>query len=369
MREAISIAVQADVPLLVWGEPGVGKSAYFRSLGETLYGIFRDIRPATEEPAEITGFRLPGDREEVGGRSYRSTETAPPAWAIDLAREGKGLLLIEELSCAAPAVQAAMLGVVLDRKIGDFYLPEGVRRVAIANPPDSAAGGFDLEAPLANRFLHLDWSFDFRSWRDGMISGFGSPEIRPLPENWRDYRKDVAIEVTSFLDARRELVHKLPENLTERGRAWPSPRTWDMLITVLAAARSAGADEDTVATLATGCVGQGAAFEYLEYSRHLDLPRPEDILSGKVDVDPHDRPDRLLAILTALASKMSELMDAGNPAREWSRYQDVIASVAEEHVDIAAVTARDVVPALKRHKTLRLDSQKLSRILTTLRSL
>jgi len=85
---------------------------------------------------------------------------APPDWAVRLVQAGKGLLFLDELSTAPPAVQAALLRLVLERRVGALHLPPGVRIVAAANPRSSAADGWELSAPLANRFVHLQWTYD-----------------------------------------------------------------------------------------------------------------------------------------------------------------------------------------------------------------
>lgn len=48
---------------------------------------------------------------------------ATPDWAVRLARAGQGLLFFDELSSAPPAVQAALLRVVLERRVGNLVLP------------------------------------------------------------------------------------------------------------------------------------------------------------------------------------------------------------------------------------------------------
>lgn len=60
---------------------------------------------------------------------------------------GAGYLFLDELSTAPPAVQAAMLGVALERRVGDLVLPRAVQVVAAANPPERAADGWDLSPP------------------------------------------------------------------------------------------------------------------------------------------------------------------------------------------------------------------------------
>lgn len=48
--------------------------------------------------------------------------------------------------------------VVLEGRVGDLELGERVRFAAAANPPSQNSAAWDLSAPLANRFAHLDGS-------------------------------------------------------------------------------------------------------------------------------------------------------------------------------------------------------------------
>ena len=63
----------------------------------------------------------------------------------------EGILFLDQLSTAPPAVQAALLRVALERTVCDLELPAGVAVVAAANPPEQAASGWDLSRPLASR--------------------------------------------------------------------------------------------------------------------------------------------------------------------------------------------------------------------------
>jgi len=97
------------------------------------------------------------------------------AWAKELVAGGGGYLFLDELTTSPPAVQAAMLAVALDLTVGDVQLPKGTRVIAGANPPDCAAGGYELEAPLANRFCHVEFTPSVDEWLDGMSTGWGAP--------------------------------------------------------------------------------------------------------------------------------------------------------------------------------------------------
>src|SRR5689334_24270832 len=65
---------------------------------------------SSREPSDFAGLPI-----VVGGE----VRFAPPAWARRLAEAGRGLLFLDELSTAPPAVQAALLRVVLERAVGD----------------------------------------------------------------------------------------------------------------------------------------------------------------------------------------------------------------------------------------------------------
>ncbi|MGW4569124.1 sigma 54-interacting transcriptional regulator, partial [Streptomyces sp. NPDC004561] len=127
--EALTLAVTADLPVLLWGEPGIGKTAALTQLAETLELPLTTVIASVHEPSDFSGLPVVGDDPAVQG-----VPMAPPDWAVRLVRAGRGLLFLDELSTAPPAVQAALLRLVLERRVGALTLPPGVRIVAAANP-------------------------------------------------------------------------------------------------------------------------------------------------------------------------------------------------------------------------------------------
>jgi hypothetical protein len=146
--EALGVAVAARVPVLLWGAPGTGKTSAIRAMAEAMGLPCETVIASIREPSDFAGLPV------VTGDVVRF---APPLWATRLAEAGTGVLFLDELSTAPPAVQAALLRVVLERTVGDLTLPDDVAVVAAANPPEQAADGWDLSAPLANRLCHLSW--------------------------------------------------------------------------------------------------------------------------------------------------------------------------------------------------------------------
>mgnify|MGYP001183180644 CR=1 FL=1 len=331
----LSIALQAGTPVLAWGPPGTGKTATITAIADALSLPLEVVLASIREPADFSG--LPVIRED-------GVVMEAPSWARRLAQAGKGILFLDEISTAPPAVQAALLRVVLDRVVGDLELPEGIAVVAAANPPECAAGGWDLSPPLANRFCHLSWSLDTQGWIDGMIQGWKTPSIPVLPDSWEAGIPASRALVASFIRHRPHLLLQLPESEEQAGKAWPSPRSWDMASRLLAACDAAKAGEDVAASLVAGCVGDGAAMEFLAWRKALDLPDPETVLANPSGFRVPERGDQAFAVLTAVVSAA-----VSNLTKErWLAAWAVLARATEQGAkDIAAASAKALARARK----------------------
>lgn len=324
---ALSVAVAARVPVLLWGAPGTGKTSVVRALAEQLGWPCETVIASIREPSDFAGLPV-----VVGG----GVRFAPPAWAERLAAARRGLLFLDEISTAPPAVQAALLRVVLERVVGDLELPEEVVVVSAANPPEQAADGWDLSPPLANRFCHLDWDVDAKLFAEGIAGGFPAPRVAELPPGWEADLPTARSLVSAFINVRPGLTCGPPADATRAGRAWPSPRTWEMAAVLWTAATVAGAGEEVRGTLVRGAVGDAAGVEFCAWADAMDLPDPEAVLADPDSFVLPDRGDRAYAALTAVASAV-----AANPTPErWATAWQVIGRAGSATPDVAAVAAR-----------------------------
>ncbi|MFD8085633.1 AAA family ATPase [Kitasatospora sp. NPDC059722] len=296
--EALTLAVAADLPVLLWGEPGIGKTAALTQLATSLDLPLTTVIASVHEPSDFSGLPIVGDDPAEQG-----VPLAPPDWAVRLVRAGRGLLFLDELSTAPPAVQAALLRLVLERRIGALQLPPGVRIVAAANPRSSAADGWELSPPLANRFVHLQWVHD----HEVVVRGLGgtwpratlpSLDRAALPEAVAFARRAVC----GLLAARPKLVHQLPSSEARRGGAWPSPRSWDMALRLIAFATAAGSSRDVLSLLVRGTVGDGPGLELLASIDRMDLPDPEDLLADPAAAGLPERGDLRQAVLDGVVA-------------------------------------------------------------------
>src|SRR5688500_14259696 len=111
VTEALGIAVAARVPVLLWGAPGTGKTSAIRAMADAAGLPCETVIAAIREPSDFSGLPVVLDRV---------VHFAPPRWAERLAAAGRGVLFLDEISTAPPAVQAALLRVVLERVVGDL---------------------------------------------------------------------------------------------------------------------------------------------------------------------------------------------------------------------------------------------------------
>ncbi|WP_030871219.1 AAA family ATPase [Streptomyces sp. NRRL F-2747] len=340
--EALTLAVAADLPVLLWGEPGIGKTAALTQLAASLDLPLTTVIASVHEPSDFSGLPVIGDDPALHG-----VPMAPPDWAVRLVRAGRGLLFLDELSTAPPAVQAALLRLVLERRIGALQLPPGVRIVAAANPRSSAADGWELSPPLANRFVHLQWTHD----HDVVVRGLGGtwpratlPRLDPaqLPRAVDHARRAVC----GLLAARPTLVHRLPSGEARRGGPWPSPRSWEMTLHLIAFATAAGSSRDVLSLLVRGTVGDGPGLELLAGMDRMDLPDPEDLLADPAAAVLPERGDLRQAVLEAVVEAVRRRPEEARWDAAWALLVRALETGAPDLVVVPATA----LAALRREE-------------------
>ncbi|MFG3621193.1 AAA family ATPase [Nocardia sp. NPDC047654] len=332
--EALALAVAADLPVLLWGEPGIGKTAALTQLATDLDLPLTTVIASVHEPSDFSGLPVIGNDPAEQG-----VPMAPPDWAVRLVRAGRGLLFLDELSTAPPAVQAALLRLVLERRIGAVQLPPGVRIVAAANPRSSAADGWELSPPLANRFVHLQWVHD----HDVVVRGLGGtwphatlPQL--APERLSEAVAFARRAVCTLLAARPALVHQIPSTDTRRGGPWPSPRSWEMTLWLIAFATAAGSSRDVLSLLVRGTVGDGPGFELLAGLDRMDLPDPEALLADPAGAALPERGDLRQAVLDGVVAAVRKRPEKSRWDAAWALLVKASATGAPDLIVVPATT-------------------------------
>ena len=267
IARALAALVPSRRPVYVWGPPGCGKSSVVRQAAMALSLDLIDVRATLLDPVDLRGLpRL-------------DAETAvwcPPAF---LPKGGQGLLFLDELAQAAPLVQAACLQLVLDRRIGEYELPDEWSVVAASNRAEDRAGTHRLISPLLNRFVHLDLEVSAEDWQQWAVTTKVAPEVR------------------AFLQYRPGLLFQFDP--AANPRAFPTPRSWQFVSDSLAATPT-----DLLHQVAAGCVGDGPAAEFLGFLKlYQELPDLDAVLA-RPDQSPVPRePAVLYALVGALVER------------------------------------------------------------------
>jgi len=331
---ALMLAVMADLPVLLWGEPGIGKTAAMSQLSADLDLPLTTVIASVHEPSDFSGLPVVGDDPAEQG-----VPMAPPDWAVRMVRAGRGLLFLDELSTAPPAVQAALLRLVLERRVGALRLPPAVRIVAAANPRCSAADGWELSPPLANRFVHLQWTYE----HDVVVRGLGGTWPRTvLPRLDRERIPDAVNfarrAVCAFLSARPTLVHRMPTDEARRGGPWPSPRSWEMALRLLAIATATGVSRNVLSIVVRGAVGDGPGLELLASLDRLDLSDPEQLLADPAGAELPERGDLRQAVLDAVVAAVRRRPEKARWDAAWALLVRALEAGAPDLVVVPATT-------------------------------
>jgi hypothetical protein len=337
---------------LVMGQPGCGKSrsveAFAAAMGRQCYTLIGSIR----EPTEIGGYPYPVQRED-----YSYMAVMPPKWAQDC-MIGQWVLFFDELTTCPPPVQAALLGVIAENRVGDTTLPDTVWKVAACNPPDSAANGSEIEPALANRMAHLNWETDVEGWQRAMANSmtFNPPSFVPLPQDWEKRIGRNSGMVAAFHKHRPGLLEAYPKERAKASGAWPSIRSWTNGAIAAAAMEAIDAEPLLRYQAITGCVGEEACLEFQNWEQNLDLPDPENWLAhaelsraakskAPINLDIPPRCDQVMAVLSGLVDRVKHynLDDKGQPTEaRWLAATDCFAEVGKIWLESAIAGAADL---------------------------
>ena len=269
---ALSHLVDRRRPAFIWGPPGAGKSDTVRDVAEAMALELRDVRLNLLDPVDLKGFPTVS-----GTGAKRQMSWAPPDF---LPTKGRGILFLDEMNSAPQSVQAAAYQLILDRRIGDYQLPEGWTTLATGNRAADRAVVNAMPSALANRFVHIDFEVDASDW-----------------DKWASAH-DVSDITRAFIRFRPNLLHSF--NPTANERAFPTPRSWVFVDDVV----NGGLAADTEYELIKGTVGEGAAAEYLSFARLAkDLPSVDEILMNPDTAPVPTSPAGQYAICTAMDKK------------------------------------------------------------------
>ena len=271
LAETLALLIEARQPCVVWGPPGSAKSQIARQVAAGAGRHYVDVRALLLDPVDLRGipWRDGSDR----------TRWAPPSFLPPSDDTGRFLINLEELPSAVPMVQAALYQLVLDRKVGEYALPEGASLIACGNRESDRGVVHRMPTPLASRFVHLEIRVDADDWCAWGAANGISPET------------------LFFIQMRPELLYVFDPQ--SREKAFPCPRTWEMVSGIVS--RRNGLDPAVERALFRGTVGEAAAVEFSAFLKvWRELPHPRAVIDDPENAAVPENASALIALCGSL---------------------------------------------------------------------
>ncbi len=192
---------------MLWGTRGVGKSSIVRQVAAH-YGIpLVDLRLTTIEPVDIRGAIYADD-------ALGKTVWFPPEF-LPSPDQPVGILFLDELTAADQRLQISAYSLILDRRVGNYRLPDGWQIIAAGNASFHGAVSHDMGTALADRMFH----FNVETAIDAFLVHAASMDFAP--------------EVMAYLRVRPDKLDDTQSQLAQDYLVGASPRGWEDVSNIL----------------------------------------------------------------------------------------------------------------------------------------
>ncbi|MCK5902681.1 MAG: AAA family ATPase [Cocleimonas sp.] len=297
----------SHTPVMLWGPPGVGKSDLINQIGQRHAIEVIDIRLSQMEPSDLRGIPF-RDKDQV--------EWAIPAMLPNTARHGnKGILFLDEITSAVPSVSAAAYQLILDRKLGEYEVPDGWAIFAAGNRQGDRGVTYTMPSPLANRFSHYDVDIHLDDW-----------------VAWA-YQHGIHESIIAFLRFRPELLFDFDP--AHNPVAFPSPRSWEF--TNRALQKFSCKPLLLLGTL-QACVGAAAGIEVKAFIDSLDqMPDLDAIVRGDEVKTPKEI-DLQYAVASALVGRAIRAKNDDNKVVVFGHILDYAKAFRQKEMGVMLVS-------------------------------
>ena len=271
-KEYASASEGHHTPVMLWGPPGVGKSQMVAQVAANHGVNLIDIRLSQMEPSDLRGIPF---------RSENAVEWAVPSMLPNAERHGgQGILFLDEITSAPPSVSAAAYQLILDRKLGEYEVPDGWAIIAAGNRQGDRGVTYSMPAPLANRFSHYEVDINLDDW-----------------VAWA-YANEIDERIIAFLRFRPDLLFDFDP--AHNPVAFPSPRSWEFSHRAL---QKFIDNSSLLLGSLQACVGNAAGIELNAFIASLDqMPDLDAIVNGEAVETPKEI-DLQYAVASALVGR------------------------------------------------------------------
>ncbi len=275
ITKVVSRLIEKKLPVFIWGAPGIGKSSVVKQIANEKALEFFDLRLSLLDPTDLKGI------------PFFNADTKEGVWAkpsfLPSRPESKGILFLDEINTAPPAVQASAYQLILDRKVGEYELPEGWSVVAAGNRENDRGVVYKMPPPLANRFVHFEMEADFNDWK-----------------TWA-FKAGIESSIIAYLAYDKSMLFTFDPTSNEKSFA--TPRSWEYVDTIIKSAIEADLILDSI----SGAVGREAAVGYLSFKKVMNqLPDLSSILDGSLEAAEAEDAKIVMALAIGLVNALLE---------------------------------------------------------------
>ncbi|RRS31980.1 MAG: ATPase [Epsilonproteobacteria bacterium (ex Lamellibrachia satsuma)] len=278
ITKVVKKLIDNKLPVFIWGAPGIGKSSIVKQIAVEQGLEFLDLRLSLLDPTDLKGI------------PFFNAETNEGVWAkpsfLPSDKNSKGILFLDEINTAPPAVQASAYQLILDRKVGEYELPEGWSIVAAGNRENDRGVVYRMPPPLANRFVHFEMEVDFFDWK-----------------TWA-YKEGIESSIIAYLAYDKSMLFTF--DATSNEKSFATPRSWEYVDSIV----KSGVDNNLILDSISGAVGREAAVGYISFKKVMaDLPDLNTILDGTLTELGEEDPKIMMALAIGLVNALLENPD------------------------------------------------------------
>jgi hypothetical protein len=268
--QAIILNALSKAVTYIEGPPGVGKSSCPVQAARQMDWDCIVLPPApTIEPVDLRGALKAITKQDaidfdLGEDAIGTTVAFPPDF-LPRSVSKTTLIVIDDIPTAMPAVQAALFQLLLDRKLGNYIVPENVHFVLTGNRVEDRAGASRTLTALDSRVNRINLDVSFADWINWAVAN------------------DIAPEVIAF---HRFKSGEYLWKFDPKQKVNPLPRTWEFLskkLKVVQSQRASGINipSELETEWYQGDVGAEAANLFIGFTRVFeDMPDPRECLKN-----------------------------------------------------------------------------------------
>ena len=275
ITKVVNRLIIQKLPVFIWGAPGIGKSSIVKQIASEQRLEFLDLRLSLLDPTDLKGI------------PFFNAETNEGVWAkpsfLPSEPDSKGILFLDEINTAPPAVQASAYQLILDRKVGEYELPKGWSIVAAGNRENDRGVVYKMPPPLANRFVHFEMEVDFSDWKA-----------------WA-FKAGIESSIIAYLAYDKSMLFTF--DATSNEKSFATPRSWEYVDSIV----KSGIEADLILDSISGAVGREAAVGYISFKKVMrELPDLKSILDGTLTELNEEDSKVMMALAIGLVNALLE---------------------------------------------------------------